>query len=64
MENPTLDYKLRFDEFIEYRNEYNAEWNSEHSGELDSETVIKYASRQPYIMEEEDKIYLNKRKFD
>lgn len=64
MENPTLDYKLRFDEFIEYRNEYNAEWNSEHSAELDSETVIKYASRQPNFVEEEDKIYLNKRKFD
>lgn len=61
VDNPTFSYKVTLSEFIEYRNSYNKEWNSNFESEIDIDSIIKYASSISFGIPEEDKIFLNKR---
>ncbi len=64
IENPTFGYKLRLDEFVKYRDDYNKDWNSAFEEEPGMDEIIKNASSVSMWTPEEDKIFLNKRDKD
>lgn len=61
LENPTFDYKLELNEFVEYRDEYNAEWNEAALADGEPELMKDSVYHEIAGMYEEDMIYLNKR---
>lgn len=61
IENPTFNYKLILDEFVEYRDQYNTEWNSKYDSEPTLDMIKEYAKYRSMGIPAEDRIYVNKR---